>query len=261
MASNDADRVIEQLQAIEEVNIEMSNWLERIHEQIGIANMASQPAKATAKKPGEEEGPGDILDIFKAGAGGFIGIFTTIMEKFGVFEAIMTALGPTIEIFSDLFSIFGEIMAATILPVLDPLNQALIGLMPLFMPVVEPILEVLMALMQVGLIPMKILFQILEPILGLLLPHVQAFSDLLGGLANFIIDVANSFIDFINKMDVFNWFPDLQRLEKIDLADTTEADKKDEEDRKKAEEDRKRQIELQEMMVDELGGGKMRFLP
>ena len=118
-----------------------------------------------------------------------------------------------------------------------------------------------MALMPVGLIPLKILFQILEPIMQLLIPHITAFANLMGGLANFIIDVANAFIDFINAIDVFNWFPDLQRLEKIDLSGE---EAKNEEQRKadadKALKEQQQQNEYLRIIAEEIGGGNTRFI-
>ena len=198
-------------------------------------NQKKRLTLSSKKKDETEEGDEDPFSIS--------GIFAGIFNKFIAFDAILKAFEPTLEIFTDLFTIFGDVMAATILPVLQPLNQALIGLMPMFVqmgqvlggivaemltafidvlvqliPVIEPILEVVLAFMQVALIPLRIILAILSPLLGAMIPHLENFSNFMGGLSNFIIDVANAFIDFINAIDIFNWFPDLQKLEKIDLG-------------------------------------------
>ncbi len=205
----------------------------------------------SSKKKKEVEGVGG-LDLFVAAGAGFIGIFTVIAEKFGVFEAIMKAFEPTLEIIGALFSVFGDIIVATLIPVIQPLNDALIGLMPIFksmgemlggtlakiigsfvgilmtlMPVVEPLLLLFVTLLDLALTPLAHVMGILEPLFRLLVPHIATFADFITdfavGLPNAIIDVANAIIDFINKIDIFNWFPDLQRLEKIDLGTKQDA--------------------------------------
>ena len=233
------------------------------------------------KEEEEESGAGIFATIF--GVGGF---FISFLEKMGVFQGIMDALSPTIEIVGGLIEALSAGITATLIPVLQPLNDALVNLMPLFqevgiiiggliaevlgafidilvqfMPIIEPLLEVFLSLLQVGLIPLKILLQLLSPIFDALLPHVETFSNFMGGLANFIIDVANAFIDFINKMDVFNWFPDLQRLEKIDLSGE---EAKNEEQRKadadKALKEQQQQNEYLRIIAEEIGTSGRRFL-
>jgi hypothetical protein len=177
---------------------------------------------------------------------GPVGIIMTIMDKLGIFDAIMKALEPTLDILSGLFELMGGIITAAIMPALEPLNEALISLQPVFitlgqvigqhlgmafalfgrvlasiMPVVLPLVEILAGLLQFGFLPLQLVMSALAPVLQLLVPLFNGLAWVLDWVAGGIMFVANGFIDFINSIDIFNWFPDLQRLEKVDMNDQT----------------------------------------
>ena len=134
---------------------------------------------------------------FKKGMKAFGGAITNsvlAVTPLGVMSSIFERLTPLMEPFNAIMDIFGgliEIIAAEALPVLmealSPFMDILMNLTPIF----EILGTVLGTVMEIGLIPLRILFEVITSVITPLLPFLESFSVLwekIGGVVGTLAD-------------------------------------------------------------------------
>lgn len=216
----------------------------------GGALAAAQAGFAAAGPMGAAVGAGaSLLENsagFKKFADALNGIFQSLADAAGrlleplvpVIQQIGQAIKPLIDALGNLFGVAGRILAATLQPlipviqmlaelaaqILAPITALLSAVEPLI-PMVVTISEAMLAFSMVGLAPLIAVFEVLRPVIDLLVKGVKVVVDAIAsvwnsiigeiqnvvrGIANILPDKlgGNALNDFANSMDGLKVYTD-----------------------------------------------------